>query len=72
MARSNGCDVARQVKEAGYTVPMVAVSGNTMGSDIVMYKDAGFSGSLGKPLTAHELRDCTVAVMSGGAYWPSQ
>lgn len=49
MQRSNGVQVMRSVVKAGFTVPTIAMTGNTAQQDVAVYRQSGFSGVVGKP-----------------------
>lgn len=55
MPELDGVDAMRELRAAGYTIPVVAVSANAMKEDQTAYLDAGFSGFLVKPIVREQL-----------------
>lgn len=59
MKRSNGITTARELREAGYNMPIIAMTANVQPKDLAQYDAAGFDGVLGKPFSrAHLLSTC--------------
>ena len=53
---TNGRDVCRQLRAAGVAIPIVCMSADAIGAELV--RAAGFDGALEKPYSADELRAC--------------
>ena len=53
----DGVSATKQLRDAGYTNPIVSLSANVIESDILSYKDAGVDDTLAKPIDAQELNN---------------
>ena len=58
MVRVNGDVACAALRAAGFTAPVIAVTGNATSVDAVAYAHAGFTATLGKPFSARDLRAC--------------
>ncbi len=65
MPRLAGTDVARSVRAApgGGRVPILAVTANARPEQVLLYREAGFDGCLGKPFTADALSGALRSVL---------
>lgn len=58
MERTNGEQVCRQLLSSGFdTMPIIAVTGNALDSDVARYHSVGFCDVLRKPFTRAALRE---------------
>ena len=60
MQTMHGVAACRQLRAAGVTAPIVAVTGNVDAHDLAEYNDAGFDGLLTKPFTFEQLREAVL------------
>ncbi len=51
----DGVSAMRQLRERGYTVPVIAVTANAMHEEQAMYREVGFAGFLAKPIVRAQL-----------------
>ena len=58
MVRVNGDVACAALRAAGFTAPVIAVTGNATSEDAVAYARAGFTATLGKPFGPRDLRAC--------------
>ena len=58
MLRVNGDVACAALRAAGYTMPVIAVTGNATSEDTLAYRRAGFTATLGKPFGVSGLRVC--------------
>lgn len=64
MKRCSGLQALSQLKAAGYTMPVVAMTANTQHTDLLRYDAAGFVNVLRKPFNTTELRQLCTDLLS--------
>lgn len=62
MIRKDGIEAAGELRAAGYTGPLIAMTGNVLPDDLHRYLAAGFDGALAKPLRVADFADFTAYV----------
>lgn len=72
MARVNGDVACAALRAGGYGGPIIAVTGNATAGDAAGYAAAGFSGTLGKPFGAVELRAALAGAAAGAGHAHSE
>ncbi len=65
MPRLGGEEVVRQLREWGFSKPVVAITAHAMAGDHERYRDIGFVDSMSKPIDAHLLLSRLAALMDG-------
>ncbi len=58
-----GVDVCRIVRQAGYCLPILAMTAHVDVTSVTKYKEAGFNGLLGKPFSSEFLSQLVFKVL---------
>lgn len=68
----DGLTATRQLRASGYTMPIVALTGNALEDDRSTCKAAGFTGFLAKPIRMSSLLDTVAQALTGASNWAAE
>jgi CheY-like chemotaxis protein len=63
----DGCTASIQLREMGFTRPIIGLTGHALGEDLIAFKEAGANAVLTKPLDVTELKSILSLLMNTAA-----